>query len=228
MTDKLDFYDILGIIVPGLLLLLLGPQLFPSITPYVRYASYPDAFTVIALTALAIFAGHLVQALGSLLEPFFNLTWGGRPSETALAGGLGQRYLPQDTADRIKKKLTTCVGPGATDRSLFPYSMQRSEGSGRTSRFNALYAYHRGLLAVWLICCIALTSSMIWGGLAASSRGVKGLLMLVACSLLLLIWYRTKQRALYYVREVLLTTERILDDLDREDQKKNQAQCAKG
>lgn len=228
MTAKLDFYDVLGILVPGFLLLLMQPLLFPSLALQYRYASYPDGFMVMALTAVAIFVGHLVQTLGSLLEPLFNASWGGRPSGIALENGLSGRYLPTDTADRIRAKLTVCVGSGATVRSLFLYAMQQAEGSDRTSRFNSLYAYHRGLLALWLVCCASLTASLVWGGLAGCSWSCKTLLMVGAGTLLLLLWYRAKQRAMYYVREVLLTAERMLNDRGRENQKTDQPQKAKG
>lgn len=228
MAQKLDLYDILGILIPGLVLLVLVPQLFPTVLERILYDAYPDAFMVITLTALAVFVGHLVQALGSLIEPGLNLTWGGRPSEKALEEGLGDRYLPKDTAERIRKKLCETVGNGASTRSLFLYAMERSEGSGRTSRFNALYAYHRGLLVLWLVCCVVLAAALTLGELAGTSTSCKAVLMLGACALLLLIWFRAKQRALYYVREVLLTSEYVLNSSDRAAREVSQNETDEG
>jgi len=214
MTEKLELYDILGTIVPGVLLVYLLSTCF-SAPPELRSAAgFPDAFLLIVLTALAVFAGQLVQALGSSLEPALNWTWGGKPSSRALQSGLGDRYLPLDAATRIKLKLQAAVGSEQSPASLFLVAMQRAEGAAgsRASRFNALYAYHRALLVLTMLSFILLGAAMQWGVLSPWWPEEKALLLIADAFLLALLWHRTKQRSFYYVREVLLTAERVLDD----------------
>jgi hypothetical protein len=165
------------------------------------------------LTAVAAFLGQLVQAISSLLEPVFNWTWGGRPSERALKRGLGTRYFPADTANRIRAKLAKCVDDAVSDRSLFLYAMQRAETSGnmRVAKFNGLYAYHRAMLALLLISLCVILASMWWGTLKHWFWQDKVGLVAVDLLLLAIFWVRAKQRGFYYVREVLSTTERLLD-----------------
>lgn len=217
MTNKFDAYDILGILVPGTLVVGWVPFCFPRLSVGNEWPSFPDAFNVLLLTAFAVFVGQLVQAIASLVEPLVFVTWNGRPSDVALASGL-KDFLPDDTAKRIKAKLADAVTETTNDRSLFLYAIQQTDGqdAGRARRFNTLYAYHRALLVLVLLCGFTLGASMLWGRAAAWTGCQKvgagiGVLVLLA-----LVWHRAWQRACYYVREVLLTAERILDDRKRE------------
>jgi hypothetical protein len=212
MADKFEFYDILGILVPGVLLVYVFLVCFPGTTILVP-PKMSDALNSIAFTALAIFIGQLVQAIASLLEGPLYRTWGGRPSERALHSGLGPRYLPDATAKRIRAKLKKVAGEHATDRDMFLYAMQRAEGanSARVSKFNALFAYHRVLLVLCLAAFILITTSAFIGALAALPRWKLVLLAGATLAVFVLVWHRTRQRAYYYVREVLLTAERAID-----------------
>ena len=212
MLSKFDLYDILSAFIPGALLTASLPILFPQLGLFFNHVSYPESFAVVVLLALAFFLGQLVQALGSLLEPLLFCSWGGSPSDVALSDGL-KGYFPKDSAERISAKLTTAVGPNATSHSLFLYAMQISvkAQSGRASRFNGLYAYHRSLLAGVLV-MLALAALATMRGLLASSDCLsKTIIFCLLVALLGILWYRTKQRASYYVREVLLSAERVID-----------------
>jgi hypothetical protein len=213
MTEKFEFYDVLGILVPGLILLALIAVSFPEVTSGFAGAGFPAAFAVICLTAVAAFLGQIVQAISSFLEPVFNWTWGGRPSERALKEGLGTRYFPPDSANRIRAKLGKAVGDKASDRSMFLYAMQKAETSGnsRVAKFNGLYAYHRAMLALVLISLGVILGSMCFG--TVKHWFWRDKIGIVALDLLLLVifWLRAKQRGFYYVREVLSTAERLLD-----------------
>lgn len=212
MVEKIDTYDILGIFVPGTLLIGWGNYCFPQVGLSAMQTPYPEAFSVIVLTALVIFSGQVIQALASLLEPAIHYTWGGRPSDSALKGTL-KRYLPVETSDRIKKKLQVATGPDASEHSLFLYAIQHSDGrdSGRASRFNSLYAYHRALLILSIMALLIFLASTIWGSAALWSCGHKVGVGIIFLFLTLLIWYRAWQRGCYYAREVLLTAERHID-----------------
>lgn len=212
MADKFNAYDILGILIPGILLLAWIPTCFPEMATWPPPVNFPDAFSVLALTALAVFLGQLVQALASLAEPVIYWTWGGRPSDRALAEGL-KRYFPSDTAARINDKISQALPQGSETHSLFLYAMQQATtaGNSRVEQFNTLYAYHRALLVLAILIGLTLAASMLWGAFYSWSAIQKTVALVLFFLLTLLIWYRAWQRACYYVREVLLTAERVLD-----------------
>ncbi len=213
MTDKLELYDILSVLVPGTLLVGLVPICFLSILQ-IHSANFPAAFAVLLLTGLALFLGFIQQALGSLIEPFLEKTWGGRPSKRVFDKGLGDRYLDKGEANRIKRKIVKAAGEEQSDAGLFRYAGQMSDaaGVGRCTRFNGLYAYHRSLLVTSILSTILFLASAAWGSAAAFSVSQKWLVFLSALVMILLIWHRTRQRSLYFAAEVLLTAERVLDE----------------
>lgn len=213
MADKFDAYDLLGIIVPGALLLGWAAYCFPEAAAGSPQVAFPEAFTFVLLTALAVFLGQIVQSLASLVEPVIHWTWRGRPSDVALRSGL-KRYLPAETSRRIKRKLQEAIGRDSEDHSLFLYAMQQTDGRdvGRVRRFNSLYAYHRALLVLSAVGALMLGGAMIWGWAAVWRWQSKAAAAAAFVLLIWLVWYRAWQRACYYVREVLLTAERLLDD----------------
>jgi hypothetical protein len=81
MVEKLEIYDLVGIAVPGVLVVAAIPLAFPSIAAQVATVKFPDGFALLALSALSVFIGYLIQTLASLVEPILFKTWGGRPSE---------------------------------------------------------------------------------------------------------------------------------------------------
>lgn len=212
MTDKFELYDVLSVLIPGTLLVGLVPVCFPALL-HVQGAKFPEAFAVLLLTGLAVFLGFITQALGSLIEPSLEKTWGGRPSRIALKEGLGQRYLGKDEASRIRVKLVKAVGEGESEASLFRYAAQISDaaGVGRSTRFNGLYAYHRSLLTAGILSTLLFLGSSLWGAAAELSPVQKVLVLLAALALLALLWHRTRQRSLYFAAEVLLTAERVIE-----------------
>jgi hypothetical protein len=108
MTDKLNLYDLLGSLVPETLLIAAAAILFPALSPAIA-VSLPSEFVVFALLAVALVAGLVLQTLGSALEPLLFMAFGGRPSDLALTGTLGERYLPADAATRIVFFRQACV-----------------------------------------------------------------------------------------------------------------------
>jgi hypothetical protein len=213
MNDKFDLYDVLGVLIPGSIVLGLVCVTFPEIAARFSAPQFPEAFSVICLIALAFLVGHLIQAIASMFEPLLYWTWGGRPSERALQKGLGDRYLPLDTAQRIRTKLAGVVGAKASDRSLFLYAMQKAETSGnsRVAKFNGLFAYHRAMLMLIAVGLVLLLSSMGLGTLKRWPLSEKVQTTIAGVVLLVIMWFRSKQRGFYYVREVLSTAERVID-----------------
>ena len=212
MTDKVDYYDILGVAMPGILLLTWIPICFPSFISLAALG-FPDAFTVLCLAALAVFMGHIVQAIAKILEPAMYWSWQGRPSDRILKGMPGG-FLPKDSVTRIKSALAKVVDGKPSDHSLFLFAMQKAETARNTrvTRFNSIYTYHRSLLVLIFMGGVLLVASMFWGQAASWLWQQKVLALSLIVALLVLIWHRTKQRAYYYVREVLLTAEQVLSE----------------
>lgn len=59
---------------------------------------------------------------------------------------------------------------------------------------------------------LMLTASISSGAASAWPGGLKVGVVLLLLGLLVLVWHRTRRRAYYYVREVLLCAERIIDE----------------
>ncbi len=213
MSDKFSVYDLLASVVPGTLIVCLLGVAVPDLAAAVKDLRLPDAFALIALVALALFVGNVVQAVASLTDPLLFWMWGGRPSERCLQHGLGDRYMPKETADRIRRKLVAAVGGTPSDRSLFLYAMQQAESASpqRVTTFNALFAYHRALLILTLVAVFLGVAIVCGQGPAGWTPGLRWGFLAGALLLLVLLFHRTKQRAFYYVRELLLTAERVLD-----------------
>ncbi|MFB3880984.1 MAG: hypothetical protein ACE149_06955 [Armatimonadota bacterium] len=213
MVDKVDVYDALAALIPGTILVCLVPVLYPAITKCAFSLALPDGFAVVALVAVAVLTGHIVQAFSSWSEAVLWLTWGGRPSDVTLAGRAGARYFPKESADRIRAKLAAQLGGSTSERSLFLYASQiaLAAGNPRVERFNALYGYHRGLFTLSLIAVVMFGASTRWGAAAACAPSARWCLLAALAVLAALFWYRTKQRGYYHAREVLGTAERVLD-----------------
>ena len=213
MTSKLQLYDIFSALVPGVLLCAAVAAAFPKLLSLFTLPDVPDAFGVLSLTILALFIGHIVQAVASLLEPVLHKTWGGRPSEKALTEGLGDRYFPTNTSDRVVEKLRVALRSDATPRDLFLYAMPLAEADdkSRASSFNGSYAYHRALFMLSISTALIAAFSGFYGSLKLATCGQYLAIVAVLLALVALLWYRCKQRAFYYVREVLLSAERVLD-----------------
>ena len=212
MSEKLDYYDILSSVIPGTLLVWWATVCFPSLSGALSSSSLPEAVQVLVAVALAMFLGQIVQAASSAIEPLLYWTWGGRPSDCALTGGL-RRYLPLETAQRIKGKLGAAIGKESGTASLFLFAMRRAHASSdaRVGRFNSLYAYHRGLVVLVAVALVLAVVSAFCGRLSTWSAVHVRCLLGGMGALLLLTWYRARQRAYYFVREVLLVAEHDLD-----------------
>jgi hypothetical protein len=213
LTPKLGIYDFFGALVPGTLLLSVVAACFPSLVSAFTLPTVPDAFAVLALTILAVFTGHIVQSIASLLEPLAYRTWGGRPSDRALTDGLGDKYIPKKDGARIAGKIRQAIGSDASDRSLFLYAMTLAEADSksRAGAFNGSYAYHRALLVLAAAALVLTALSGRYGALQSLTAGQFFSLLGAVAGVTALLWNRCRQRACYYVREVLFSAERLLD-----------------
>jgi hypothetical protein len=210
MIDRLNLYDLLSGLVPGTLLVSSVAVLFPGVAPALA-VPLPNEFAVVALLAASLVAGLLVQTAGSLVEPVTFKIFGGRPSDLAFEGKLGDRYLPTDAADRIKKCLRERFGAQSSERSLFLRAMGEAEAAetSKAKAFNGQYAFHRSILVLFASMTALVGLSRFFGRANTWSGPVFWFALASLLSLSALFAWRTWQRGAYYAREVLFTAERL-------------------
>jgi hypothetical protein len=212
MLDRLSLYDILAAIVPGALFVCAVAVLFPEVTHAFGATTLPDEFAVVALLAASMLAGLAVQTIGSALERPLFWVFRGRPSDRALNGTLGERYLPRDAAARIEGKLRSRFGERTSKRALFLCAMNLAESTSdsKAATFNAQYGHLRAVFTLFLVALGLGVASRTWGAAAEWSVGFYRTSVGVSTALAVLFAWRAWQRGAYYAREVLLTSERLL------------------
>lgn len=213
MTDKLEYYDILNTLVPGILLLFWVSVCFPVIMPILS-PKFPEAFNILILTAVSIVLGFLIQSFADIFIAKNKRLWGGAPSDLILEGR-AEHTLDKHTVRRIKEQLRAAMGDAtASDDAIFYFALQHSEsiGAGRASRFHSLEACHESLLALIIAGIVLFTASICWGAGNAWTISEQFILLITLFLSLIMIFLRTKDRKYYFVREVLLTAERIVTD----------------
>ena len=214
MEEKFDYYDVVGTLVPGMLVTTGSWVLLTWAGVTVTVPAIGDALAVVIFLGLAFFSGAVVQGMGGFAEPLFYKTWGGMPSSVIWSGT--DSVLGESTIGRIRQALRTRLAsisgqatPEANDSDLFQYarSLAVRYDLGRVHRFNALYAYHRNCLAgiLMLLLLDAVIGVVVWYNSISTSSFVWSASALAA--LALLFWWRAKRRAYSYVREVLLMAE---------------------
>ena len=206
MIEKLRLYDFLSGLIPGVLLVTAISVLFPQ-TATILDINLPREFVVISYVAVSMVAGLLIQTIGSLFEPTLFKMFGGKPSDLALAGKLGDSYLPAEDATRIKNTLLKYFGADASERSIFlrSISVVESLDSSKAKDFNAQYAYLRSIATLLISILTLLLLSHFF---ESAIRNYFWLSTVILAVLTLLFSWRAWQRGAYYAREVLLMAER--------------------
>lgn len=186
-------YDILSNLVLGYILLM---ALLPMIG-----LTY-DWEASIAYLSIAYVIGYMVNAIGSWLEGFYYWTIGGKPSDVLLMpknvrkkcnGHSKIKFYHTDEAIRMIKDELQDENASTGKMFLVAMRYSNSDESTRVPDFNAQYAFARSLLTTMIIVSFILlvqyyTQFIAW-------------FILIP---LFISWYRYKDRAYYYAREVLL------------------------
>ncbi len=206
MTSKLNYYDVLGVLLPGVLVVAVLTWLLPMDFG-AAFKGVPAGLLTITVTGIALVAGQAVHGLGSLIEPLLFRSWGGVPSHHLLSDSpIGAHYLPAASVKRIRKKLEAEVPKGKA-KDLFLYALTAAGGEkGRVGIFNSLYAHHRSLFIASLITIFVIACR--WSTERIAEFRCE--LLILAILLALLFWWRARARAYYFAREVLLAAEKEL------------------
>lgn len=212
MLEKIDIYDVATSLLHGILFLVASCILFPKAIQIAPPVAVSELVSSIAVICIAYFVGQVIVSVSSIIQPFLYWTWKGMPSKIVFSGRFPEEYLSADFIEMTKKILRKTSENNLSDAALFNKAMgiaRKAEGS-LSERHNRMYAYNRAtfcnlifILGLFILSCFygqckCLCCTQVIGI-------VIGLLLL-----LLLHWHRAKQRAFYYVREVLVVAEREL------------------
>ncbi len=161
-----DFYEFSALLVPGVALLTGCSYFYPRLAPFLE-SKERSVGELGFFVVLSFVAGHLVQALSSLIEPLFEKLTGGRPSLSIAQGNC--KFLSAAQLDRLKTQVSSKLGL-STDfdaSNLKPRAWGgvvaqiyvAVEGAGRAKRvdiFAGNYGLFRGL-ATAILLILALT-----------------------------------------------------------------------
>ncbi len=195
------YYDVISSLVVGYVLLVIGMYAFQI--------KYSNDYTV-AYLAFAFICGYIINSVGSLFEPIYYFTIGGKPSNRLLNEGKEKHcwvyhlFIPRNTGIRKvrfyeTKRARKLLIKGLDDNNpsedrLFSKAMREVNGdqNSRVPDFNTHYALSRTILTTVLISSVLIIS--------AKPCDWQSYLCIVV---LLICWNRYKERAYYYAREVL-------------------------
>ena len=212
MLEKLELHDVVTALLHGTLLMGVTLVLFPKVVDSIGIPNLPEGIPTLFFLFGAYFIGQVLVALSSLGQGLLYKTWGGKPSDHVFDGTFPEKYLPADSIKSAKCALQKRYGENFSGKALFSAAMgiaRKAEGS-LSERHNQMYSYNRVCLTNLLIvsCLFALSC---FRGRCATLTGWE--ILVVAGGLLglvLLHWYRAKQRAHYYASEVVRVAEREL------------------
>lgn len=202
---KFDFYEFTSILVPGATLLIGVAFCSPSIKSAVLEQDLTVGEAALSLI-VAYGLGHLVQALGNLIEWVWWRAWGGMPSDWPRSGKHAllseQQTISLDPALTDKLQFKTDGG----FKSLTPhswYSVVRQvnafvAGEGKAQRvevFLGNYGLNRGLAAALIAVCIVVLVTQGW------PLWTVAVLLLVGAGIAM---YRMHRFGVHYARELFV------------------------
>lgn len=198
---EFKYYDVLSSLVVGYVVLIIGMYSFQI--------EYNSDYTV-AYLAIAFLCGYIINSIGSLLEPIYYFTIGGKPSNRLLDDGKKKHcwfynlFVPKNTGIKKARFYETTTArklllEGFEDEDpkedrLFSKAMRTVNGDQdtRVPDFLAHYALSRTILTTVLISSLLI--------IYANPNNWQSYLSIV---LVLICWNRYRERAYYYAREVL-------------------------
>ncbi len=203
MSEKrFDAYAYVGVIAPGTVLVFGGLVLFPDLNP----APSQQGFTVGDLgifLLLAFVVGHLVQAVGNVVERVWWFFFGGMPTDWIMDNP--QRLLAKAQVDKLGRKVAEDLGiegglSGIGKRDWFPITRQiyaKVSAAGQSDRadtFNRNYGLMRGVTASFFMLAVVVVAADYQDWKAALIVAVLGVVALA----------RMHRCGKHYAREVFV------------------------
>lgn len=203
MSKPLDAYAVIGVVTPGAIVILGASIAFQQISRY----TIDEGVTLGGLgifVILSFAAGHLIQAIGNLLETVFWKPFGGKPSlwvlgakQTLLSDG--QRTRLFDKAKSIDDGFTpegnhAAEAWTAITREIYA-RVKSAKAAGRVDAFNRNYGMLRGIAAAMIV------SSVI----IAQKKGIDWDLVAVSVFTVLVALFRMYVFGKHYARELFVS-----------------------
>lgn len=216
---QFKIYDVLSSLIPGTMVLgvllltgwIMNVDAENWMTQLSAFKDFSGIITSIFLV-ISYVTGYIIHAMGSWIEPILWFTWKGRPSELLLKNKT--KRLGLVGVDAILKHLVKyAIERGividkqeeltqSEYRSLFQVAKTlaytKAEGSikERMAEFNNSYIFARNIL---ISVFLTLLSSFhwVWNGI------IEWWWILALIVLQILLWYRCRDKAIYYSREIL-------------------------
>ena len=217
MKDRtLSFYEYAGVVVPGAAFLF---GLF-FVAPEVKALFLHDGFSLGELglfVMMSYVAGHLVAAVGNVLETVYWKPWGGMPSNWVVKPG--ERLvseaqivkLDRMLASRLKLELPPVRGMTASSwKHVFMQmtaDVRRSKADERAEIFNGNYGMNRGIAAAILVVIVA----------GACLHPVAWKPTVVAVGLMIAAMFRMHRFGVHYARTMLREFLQLPETLDQPD-----------
>jgi hypothetical protein len=181
-------YDILSMIIPGLVIVFT-----------VVNALHIPAFnnSELAILVFGYLIGYINNTIASWAEDIIYWTWGGKPSSKMLDGKDIFKVRFYESLSVKEYLIANTKKENPSNDELFHIAMRiaNSQNNQRVQDFNESYAFSRSILVSTIVSTIILTWKM-WN---------HPITPLIGFILSIILWIRCKQRAFYYVREVLTT-----------------------
>jgi hypothetical protein len=162
-VNKLTFYEQVGIVIPGSVLVFGLLLFFPALqTVLTKDGVSLGDFGIFVLLSYA--AGHLIAAIGNVGETLFWGFFGGMPTDWITK--TNTTLLSSSQVDLVEKKLQTRLGITEKVRGLdrkvwWPISRQiyadvaKNGKPDRIETFNGMYGLNRGLAAAtFTLACV--------------------------------------------------------------------------
>jgi hypothetical protein len=203
-----SFYEQVGIILPGVVLVVGLSLIIPELRPYAPTPE-TDLGALGILLVVAYAAGHLVAGVGNFVERVFWFPFGGMPSNWVI--GAKPRLLTsaqiQTLRTRLKSRCSLDVDLATIGQADWDKCFQQLyrdalvNAPGRIEVFNGNYGLNRGLASALLVvlavalakCALDLQTGLIVGAMTA------------------LMLYRMHRFGRHFAREVLLGFLNLLD-----------------
>lgn len=218
---QLKLFDILSLVIPGALVFfcLLLTSIFPQVNLELmekKIIVYKDV-TIILTTIFIVVSyllGYIIHAIGSWIEPILWKTWGGRPSQILFSNnstriGLGSErdaiftWLKSKSTNSRFSDLEMSKLQGDDFAKLFQiaknlaFANAGSNFKSRIEEFNNTYIFSRNILVAFII-VLGCVISLCW------YKVVPFLWAFFTLVIVLIVWWRARDRAIYYSREILV------------------------
>jgi len=159
-----DFYEFTGVLTPGAVVLYFVSRICPETAPFIE-ATNLTLGDLGLFVILAYVAGHIVQALGNVVERLYWKPFGGVPTDWILKER--QPLLAQQQVEALPDKLKEITGitlgkplADVANKNWFPITRQiyaSVSAAGRSQRvdtFNGNYGMFRGIASAFILCAV--------------------------------------------------------------------------